>query len=221
MYLGVCFDCDSENLALRTVAEVQPIVEKYLAQQDEWYQQQCGKPYPISTNDIESVIICVDCERIENVIEFYKDEFRPENQTNIVEGFAINPRLRHHFDSLDNNLRPAQEKRDWFCRPFIRTEEYSPADESYEAFALRVEGLGGPVKESKSEWLERTGKQKAAWFESWPSGIRYDVRCYDNGAWDRSTNRGMYQTLEEAIEVCKEYTPPDYSKLNPLNTVSG
>ena len=41
------------------------------------------------------------------------------------------------------------------------------------------------------------------WLAAWPSGIRYDVRCLDGGAWDRSTGWGMFGTIEEAIRCAR------------------
>jgi hypothetical protein len=41
------------------------------------------------------------------------------------------------------------------------------------------------------------------WLKAWPSGMRYDVRCLDGGAWDRSTCWGMAATLEEAVRIAK------------------
>lgn len=35
----------------------------------------------------------------------------------------------------------------------------------------------------------------------WGGSLRYDVRCLDGGAWDRSTNHGQFSTLSEAL-VC-------------------
>ena len=51
------------------------------------------------------------------------------------------------------------------------------------------------------------GKQ---WLEAWPSGIRYDVRCLDGGAWDRSTGWGLFATFEQAIRFLqsREVTTP-------------
>lgn len=31
-------------------------------------------------------------------------------------------------------------------------------------------------------------------------GVRYDVRCLDGGAWDRSTWRGTYESLDAAVD---------------------
>lgn len=49
-----------------------------------------------------------------------------------------------------------------------------------------------------------TEELKERWLEAWPEGIRYDVRCLDGGAWDRSTAHGCYKTLEEAMAVATE-----------------
>lgn len=32
---------------------------------------------------------------------------------------------------------------------------------------------------------------------------RFDVRCLDGGAWDRSTWKGSFETLEEAVNFAK------------------
>lgn len=42
--------------------------------------------------------------------------------------------------------------------------------------------------------------------KAWPEGIRYDVRCLDGGAWDRSTNRGQFATIAEAVAFAKTIT---------------
>jgi hypothetical protein len=47
-------------------------------------------------------------------------------------------------------------------------------------------------------------KMRDSWFDAWPTGFRYDVRCLDGGAWDRSTNYGMFATFEEALKLAKE-----------------
>ena len=41
------------------------------------------------------------------------------------------------------------------------------------------------------------------WLAAWPSGTRYDVRCLDGGAWDRSTCWGQANTLEEALKIAR------------------
>lgn len=43
------------------------------------------------------------------------------------------------------------------------------------------------------------------WLEHWPSGTRYDVRCLDGGAWDRSSWLGAFATLSEAIQYVQEF----------------
>lgn len=37
----------------------------------------------------------------------------------------------------------------------------------------------------------------------WPEGVRYNVRCLDGGAWDRSTNHGFFSSLDAAIDHAK------------------
>ena len=50
----------------------------------------------------------------------------------------------------------------------------------------------------------RTYRDTAPKFlEAWPGGVRYDVRCLDGGAWDRTTAWGWFATLDEAVECAK------------------
>ncbi|NOM01208.1 hypothetical protein G9Q13_28680, partial [Klebsiella pneumoniae] len=64
---------------------------------------------------------------------------------------------------------------------------------------------------------ERSREEKARWWdrpyivsdknERWPHGVRYTVRMLDGGAWDRSTNHGMYGSIEEAVARALELLP--------------
>jgi hypothetical protein len=95
----------------------------------------------------------------------------------------INPRLPARFDETPNESRPRSHMR-WWNRPYIVTT-------SWEQMC----------------WPTATEEDRTRWFRRWPSGTRYDVRCLDGGAWDRSTCWGMYATLEEALEVAGGESP--------------
>lgn len=47
--------------------------------------------------------------------------------------------------------------------------------------------------------------------KSWQNEVRYDVRCLDGGAWDRSTFHGTFTNLEEALiaanNLAESYEP--------------
>lgn len=49
--------------------------------------------------------------------------------------------------------------------------------------------------------------QDPKFVEHWKGTRRYDVRCLDGGAWDRSTVWGMCGTLEEAVALAKSHKP--------------
>jgi hypothetical protein len=88
----------------------------------------------------------------------------------------VNPNLPRNFENTPNERRPASHQR-WWGRPFIVSLSW--------------------------EQRNRTSADRDKWFEAWPGGTRYDVRCLDGGAWDRSTWWGAFATLEEAIECAK------------------
>lgn len=97
------------------------------------------------------------------------------NQVNwATDRIPINPCQRDDFDSTPHENRDPLELEHWWDMPYIQTCEWSD--------------IGSSNAEHREEWLKY-----------WPSGIRYTVRCLDGGAWDRSTNRGSFASLEQAV----------------------
>ena len=105
-----------------------------------------------------------------------------------VDGVLIDPRLPSGFDNTANESRPSSHQKWWF-RPFINTETVQEMDE------LCARRSDEYAEAGRKQWQEA----RQEWLQSWPSGTRYDVRCLDGGAWDRSTNWGSFATLEEAL----------------------
>jgi len=61
---------------------------------------------------------------------------------------------------------------------------------------------------------ERSQKEIVTWWripfiitDECSSATRYNVRRLDGGAWDRPTNYGVFDTLEEAIEAAERLLP--------------
>ncbi len=96
----------------------------------------------------------------------------------------INPKLPAGFESTPNDERPKSHQR-WWHRPFIVT------------FTWEQMHRGAKVSD------EQMATWRTDWFASWPSGTRYDVRCLDGGAWDRSTCWGMFPTEEAAVAFAR------------------
>jgi len=112
----------------------------------------------------------------------------------------VNPELPDDFDITPNSERPAEQIEKWWDQPFIRTVDWEDMTESYEDYQERMKDCGGEPK-SRLEFEADKAERKEDWYQSWPSGTRYDVRCLDGGAWDRSTNWGMVASLEAALEI--------------------
>lgn len=112
-----------------------------------------------------------------------------------IDGVLINPKLPKNIDCTANDYRPATHKK-FFNLPYIETcsdTDFDPANDTDEY-----------AEQRRQRWAE---SGRAEWFKAWPSGIRYDVRCLDGGAWDRSTNWGGYATQEEALKVAATGAP--------------
>ncbi len=131
--------------------------------------------------------------------EKYGDRHRPENQL-LIKGVPFNPSLPDGFSSTPHDERDPQEVRDWWGRSYIQQYTWAEMTEAYSDYLNRVETFG-LEPQTHAEFLKDQEAQRVSWFESWPTGVRYDVRCLDGGAWDRPTGISMVGTLEEALMI--------------------
>ncbi len=138
------------------------------------------------------------------VLHDYEERHRPENQP-MIQGVPFNPRLRKGFDSTPNDDRDTQEVDDWWGRPFIRSTSWADRADAYCDYIERVSppGLVDFTPMTREEFDADQEARRIKWFESWPTGVRYDVRCLDGGAWDRSTSLAMVGSLEDALDIAR------------------
>jgi len=118
-----------------------------------------------------------------------------------VEGILVDPVLPPDFDDTPNDERDTEQLDQWWGRPFIVTDTFEP--ESYDHYVARIRGYGWEPDWDRETWEANQVKMQKQWDEHYPSGTRYDVRCLDGGAWDRSTWWGSFATLEEAVSCAK------------------
>lgn len=100
----------------------------------------------------------------------------------------VNPKLPRNFSNTRNEDRPASHQR-WWHRAYIETC-------TWEQMRAGAPGPQNATDEERAAWFE---DWRQRWFQSWPTGTRYDVRCLDGGAWDRPTCWGMFKTLDDAL----------------------
>lgn len=126
--------------------------------------------------------------RVTRIFEINGHSFQAED---CIQGVLINPVLPHFFDCTENNSRPASHEKFWFL-PYIVTETIEDNDRRY---AERVDEYADKAREF---WLS---ERRPSWLRAYPSGVRYNVRCLDGGAWDRSTNFGFTDSLSAALAL--------------------
>lgn len=105
-----------------------------------------------------------------------------------VGGVPVNPVLPEMFDSTPNEERPKSHMKFWDV-PFIVTTTVEELDKYY------AERTDEYADAGRQLWAE----QRKKWLEAYPSGTRYEVRCLDGGAWDRSSNWGAFNNIDDAV----------------------
>jgi len=118
-----------------------------------------------------------------------------------IDGIYINPELPEEFDVTPHEERD-EEMNYWWDKPYIEIVELSQESWIEHFYRLKDDFISEELG-TEEEYKKRLEKDKISWFETWHTGFRYCVRCLDGGAWDRSTNHGMYATFEEALQVAK------------------
>ncbi len=122
-----------------------------------------------------------------------------ENQFDKVDGICIDPEMRWGFNSTDHNERERKEIDDWWDVLFITTQGWSR--DTYLEYTNR---MNGHDIEDEEDWNQSRAEQMKQWFEHYPDGFRYDVRCLDGNAWDRSTNCGHFDNLQSALNFIQD-----------------
>lgn len=138
----------------------------------------------------------------------YQEEHRYINQKNLVDGIPVNPALRPDFDITPNDEREQLEVSDWWGKPYIVTTSWEDMSETWDEYLARANSEYGFDPGPKEDFERRMIEGRESWFKSWPTGTRYEVRCLDGGAWDRSTCWGMFGSLEEALKIAKNGSQP-------------
>jgi len=118
-----------------------------------------------------------------------------------IEGIPVDPELPKGFDDTPNDERPPEHD-EWWHRPYIVSDRFEPTP--FETYAERCALTGSEPQYTPEQWSEDQAERGRRWLEAWPSGVRYNVRCLDGGAWDRSTNYGMFGDLDEAVSRAKD-----------------
>lgn len=161
MYIeGVCYSCGGDILSKVSVSEDLKPIADYIARDNELRAKNGFSLLPLSVDDVQEYVICDSCNGLVDVIEKYKDEYTISAQER-VEGVIVDPVQRYFFDNVNNAHRPQQEHDEWFCIPYIVSNNNVDTDKIY------------------------------------------DVRCYDGGAWDRSTGKAWNLSFEDAINFVK------------------
>lgn len=121
-----------------------------------------------------------------------------------VDGIKINPKTPKYMNYLDIEKRTEKHLNKWWNVPYIET--YTFSSEAYKKHFKRLTKLKSFPNEKIRDietYEKEVFEQHVSWLKAWKHGVRYDVRILDGGAWDRTTSKGMFDNLEDAIKMCK------------------
>lgn len=139
--------------------------------------------------------------------QFKRYQFKQDGPTYYAEGLVggvlINPALPENFDNTPNDARSQEELARWWLRPFVVVNRWEDEVRHIHAHQewLKQNGDADLCRPDLAAYIE---EQRAQWFKFWPEGSRYEARCLDGGAWDRSSNWGMFGSLAEALGCINE-----------------
>lgn len=137
------------------------------------------------------------------IISDYEPKNHFDNQSEwVTENIPLNPLLRDDFDETPNDERDPLENEHWWCKPYIVTQFSSLTDRNYSAFFQRLNSYCHKDIISEEEWKKDfSGLHMEN--DAYTHGVSFIVRCLDGGAWDRSSWKGQFNNLADAI-LCAE-----------------
>jgi len=136
----------------------------------------------------------------------YLECHRPTEQERIVDGVCINPKRRDDFNCTKHDVRPEQELSDWWGLPYVIEASYQHSDDSYQEYVTRITTVGAKLGHEvmeQEDWTIMREDNYKTFLASYPLGNAYTVRCLDGGCHDRSSNKGIYTTLNDALAFTK------------------
>lgn len=123
----------------------------------------------------------------------------------IERGVLINPALPEGFGNTPNEARSDQQRARWWLRPFIERIAWDGPQGVEAEERLNQERLRQYFPASAAADLEtHIAARCAAWFEVWPTGVRYEALCLDGGCWDGPSTWGQFATLDEVLDCIDE-----------------
>ncbi|MCC5902680.1 MAG: hypothetical protein JJT87_12250 [Halomonas sp.] len=123
------------------------------------------------------------------------------------DGVLMNPILPSIFEGdQEPHELTLVEKSHWWNRPYIVTRQLEVGIESYDGYASRALAVGvQPMTEH--EWAENQEKIRAKWFDRFPSGQAFHVRCLDGRTGNTPTWWGDADSIEGALEIVRRNRP--------------
>lgn len=108
------------------------------------------------------------------------------------------------IDGTPNEDRSPEEIDKWWGVPFIVTDTFEDiGDPDYETYVDRLSDWPNIKITDRETWEAKRAEFRKQWYEWFPSGTRYWIKCLNGGAWDRPTEYETFGTLDEAVEYAR------------------
>ena len=114
----------------------------------------------------------------------------------------VNPKTPIWMDLKNIDDRSESHLKKWGNLAFIRTQGYEI--ECFLKYLKRMRKYDSSFNEDEIKYNLERKESYLNWWKNWPLGTRFDVRCLDGGAWDRTSWKGSFDNLEDAIK-CAEH----------------
>lgn len=105
-----------------------------------------------------------------------------------IDGIHLNPVLPEGMTGTPNDQRPGSHNV-WINRPYIETTTMAQLETYW--------------REQQQQSDDEIEQSRQKWLAAYPEGTCYTVHCLDGEVWDRPTEWGYFQTLDEAVACIK------------------
>ena len=118
----------------------------------------------------------------------------------LIEGVLVDPALPAEFENLVSQQHTDVCKVRWWNRPFIERCSWEGPYGLEVSHRASHAAIGKVFPELAARDVEKhIAALKALWFSDWPTGVRYEVCCFDSTATGGLTSWGTFNSIPEAL----------------------
>jgi hypothetical protein len=139
----------------------------------------------------------------------------------LIEGVLVDPARPVEFEGQNNQQFTEVQLARWWSRPFVERSTWEGAYGLEARHRVGQAALAQIFPELAARDVEKhIAAVRVLWFSDWPTGVRYEVLCFNGASPDCVTSWGALSSMSEARD-CALYGGRGWKEHEPSSKLRG